>query len=330
MVIPKTKIYAAFDDSTRPRDLSKLCFDLLSDQKETWPDLKEGYESLKRIRERNLQCCEFSIRLQHNPGRIKSSLADVSESEGIKRPCFLCIDHLPEGQKGILYHDEYLILCNPMPIFPFHFTLSHLEHSCQAIAERIETFLRFVFDFGSGWAVLYNGPRCGASAPDHLHFQAVPSRQMPIEKEIEKKRKTALVRETQGVLLYRLNNLGREVVLAEGKDLVALAGALKRFLNALGKILLVKEEPMVNLAGFYEEGKWRLVIFPRGKHRPEAFFRKGKNRILISPGIVDMGGLLITPLARDFDRLDPDSVEKIYKEVSLDGEIVARAIETMG
>ncbi len=329
MPIPRAKIYATFGDRTRTKNLSALCFSLLSDQKKKWLDLRRGCESLKSVRERHLRCSGFSVRLQHNPGRIRSSLADVSKSDGIERVCFLCLNHLPEGQEGILYRDKYLILCNPMPIFPFHFTLSHLEHRRQAIAAHIDTLLRFMVDFGPGWAVLYNGPRCGASAPDHLHFQAVPSGQMPIEKEIQEKNKAAFLRATQGVFLYRLKNLGREVVLVEGEDPVSVAGTLKRFLNTLGKILLLNEEPMINIAGFSEDRKWRLVIFPRRKHRPDAFFREGEDRVLVSPGIIDMGGLLITPLEKDFNRLDPGSVEEIYKEVSLDRKTVESTIEAM-
>ena len=86
-----------------------------------------------------------------------------------------------------------------MPVFSPHFTVSHLDHRPQAIAEQIDAFLRLMADFGSGWTVLYNGPRCGASAPDHLHFQAVPSGQMPIEKEILEKKRLALITPVDGV-----------------------------------------------------------------------------------------------------------------------------------
>ena len=199
------------------KSLPELCLELLSEQKKTWPDLREGYESLKDVRERDLPCRGFSVRLQYNPGRIKSSLADVSEKNVNERRCFLCLDHLPEGQKGILYRSEYLILCNPMPVFSSHFTVSHLDHRLQAIAEHIDTFLQLMADFGSGWTVLYNGPKCGASAPDHLHFQAAPSGQMPIEKEIREEKRLTLMKQVDGVLLYRVRDLGREVIILEGR-----------------------------------------------------------------------------------------------------------------
>jgi N-acetylglutamate synthase-like GNAT family acetyltransferase len=320
------KIHTVFDAG---ENLPELCLELLSKQKKAWPNLGEGYESLKDVRERDLPCKGFSVRLQYNPRRIKSSLADVSKENVNERRCFLCLDHLPEAQKGILLRSDYLILCNPMPVFSSHFTVSHLDHRLQVIAEHIDTFLQLMADFGSGWTVLYNGPRCGASAPDHLHFQAAPSGQMPIEKEIREGKRLTLMKQVDNVLLYHLRDLGREVIILEGNEPMAVGIAFKGFLNVLKKVLLIDEEPMMNIAGFYEERRWCLVIFPRRKHRPDAFFREGDARVVVSPGVIDMGGLLITPIEKDFDRLDAAAVEGIYGEVSLDGETVKRAIDTM-
>ncbi len=328
------KIYTTFDGwesypephAERVKNLPGLCLELLSEQKKTWLDLREGYESFKDIRERDIFCRGFSVRLQHNPGRIKSSLADVGEGNRNERQCFLCLDHLPEGQKGILYGSDYLILCNPMPVFPSHFTISHLDHRRQNIAEHIDSLLQLMADFGFGWTVLYNGPKCGASAPDHLHFQAVPSGQMPIEKEIREEKRLTLIKQVDGVLLYRVRDLGREVIILEGDDPMAVGSAFKGFLNTLKKVLLTDEEAMMNIAGFYKERKWRLVIFPRRKHRPEAFFSEGDGRVVVSPGVIDMGGVLITPAEKDFERLDAAAVDGIYREVSLEGKTVERAI----
>ena len=321
------KIYTTFDGGG---SLSGLCLELLSEQKKAWLDLRKGYELLKDVRERDVPCKGFSVRLQYNPGRMKSSLADVAEKNAKERQCFLCLDHLPNGQKGVLHRSEYLILCNPMPVFFSHFTVSHLDHRRQAIAEHMDTFLQLMADFGPAWMVLYNGPRCGASAPDHLHFQATPSGQMPIEKEIWGKDRLTPMTQADGVLLYRVRDLGREVIILEGDDPMAVGGAFKGFLNGLKKVLLLNEEPMMNIAGFYQERKWRLVIFPRRKHRPDIFFREGDARVVVSPGVIDMGGILITPLEKNFDRLDAASVEGIYGEVSLDGKTVEGAINVMG
>ena len=323
------KIYTTFDGRERLKNLPGLCLELLLEQKKTWRDLREGYESLKNIRERDLACRGFSVRLQYNPGRIKSSTAEISKINAKERPCFLCLDNLPEGQKGILYRNEYLILCNPMPVFSIHFTVSHLDHRLQTISEHIRTLLQLTSDFGPGWMALYNGPKCGASAPDHLHFQVTPSGQMPIEREIREEKRLTLISQIDGVLLYRIRDLGREAIMLLGDDPTAIEGTLRNYLDASEKILLLNEEPMMNIAALYWEGTWRLVIFPRRKHRPDVFFMDGDARVVVSPGVIDMGGVLITPMEKDFDRLDAAAVETIYEEVSLEGKTVEKAINAM-
>jgi hypothetical protein len=152
---------------------------------------------------------------------------------------------------------------------------------------------------------------------------------MPIEKEIREVNRVALIKQVNGVLLYRVRDLGREVIILEGNDPIAVENALKDFLHAMKKVLLIGEEPMINIAGFHEERKWRLVIFLRRKHRPEAFFCEGDARVVVSPGVIDMGGLLITPMEKDFERLDAAAVDGIYREVSLEGKTVERAIDAM-
>ena len=321
------KTYTVFDGGET--GLSELCLKLLEEQKKAWLDLRDGYELLRDVRERDLPCRGFSVRLQYNPKRMKSSTANVGEKKTDGRQCFLCLDHLPEGQKGILYRGEYLILGNPMPVFSSHYTVSHVDHRLQAIEEHIASYLQLLADFRSGWTVLYNGPKCGASAPDHLHFQAAPSGQMPIEQEIREEKRLALIRRINGVFFYRLRDLGREVILLEGDDPIAIEGALKNLLNALKKVLSTNEEPMMNIAGLHEERKWRLVIFPRRKHRPDAFFRDGDARVVVSPGVIDMGGLLITPVEKDFERLNGTTVGGIYQEVSLEEKIVEEVIRAM-
>ena len=108
------KTYATFDGGERMKSLPGLCLELLSEQKKAWLDLRKGCDSLRDVRERDISCGGFSVRLQYNPGRIKSSLAAVGGKDANERRCFLCLDHLPGDQKGILYRGEYLILCNPI------------------------------------------------------------------------------------------------------------------------------------------------------------------------------------------------------------------------
>jgi hypothetical protein len=328
--------------------LPDLCLDLLAQQKRTWPLLRKGYESFGRRGERHLSCKGFSVLLQHNPGRVNSTMAAVGEQDISKRPCFLCLPHLPDEQKGVLYRGSYLILSNPMPVFPAHFTIAHVDHRPQAIATHVGALLQLMADFGSGWALLYNGPKCGASAPDHFHFQAVPSGRMPVEKEIREKRRLALITQDDDVVLFRVEGMEREVIIIEGGSSTAVGAAFKAFLNALKRVLDAHEEPMINLIGLYgEDGvtgqgaqvkgeansrhgeTWRLLIFPRRKHRPAAFFSPGEARVAVSPAVVEMGGILVTPFARDFERLDTAAVEAIFGEVSLDRLNVETAIDAI-
>jgi hypothetical protein len=152
---------------------------------------------------------------------------------------------------------------------------------------------------------------------------------MPIEKEMQTGNSLSLKKQVGGALLHRLRGLGREVLLLEGDDPIAVERAFRGLLNAFEEVLLIDEEPMMNIAGFHQEGKWRLVIFPRRKHRPEAFFKKGEARVVVSPGVIDMGGLLITPVKKDFEGLGKVDVEKIYGEVSLEAKTVGHVIEAL-
>jgi hypothetical protein len=323
------KTYATFDGGEGSTSLPEFCLDLLSEQKRTWRDLREGSESLKAVEERDVLCRGFTVRLQHNSARIKNSTADVDKVTSSERRCFLCLHHLPQDQKWVLYRREYLILCNPRPILSPHFTISHANHRPQAIADQIESFLRLTTDFGPGWDILYNGSQCGASAPDHLHFHAVPSGRMPIEEEIREKMRLILVMENDGIPFHRVRNLGREVILLEGENPVTVGASFREFVSALKQVLLTDEEPMMNVAGYHDKKKYRLVIFPRRKHRPDAYFREGAARVVVSPGIIDMGGVLVTPVEKDFERLDAAAVENIYAEVSLDSAAVEKAVNVM-
>ncbi len=252
----------------------------------------------------------------HNPGRMKSSTAPVAGTYVRARPCFLCARHLPAPQRAVLYREEYLILCNPMPVFPGHLTVAHVDHRPQAISGQFGVMLGLAADLGRDWAVLYNGPRCGASAPDHLHFQVVPTGMMPIEREMEEAGRLEPAATPDGTPVLVLKDIGRLAVVLEGPDMALLSAALQSLLDALRSAFGPDEEPMVNLAVFHGDGVWRILLFPRSKHRPEAFFREGAGRIVVSPAIVEMGGVIVTPVDGDFARLDRETVEAIYREVS--------------
>jgi hypothetical protein len=323
------RVRAAYEGQNPSTSLSELCFQLFSEQIREWPDLRSGHDSLDRALQRWLACDGFSVLLQHNPGRIKSTMAGPAAGSPERRPCFLCEEHLPAAQKAVLYREKYLILCNPRPVLSPHFTVAHTGHRTQALSEEIDVFMRLMADLGPNWTVLYNGPRCGASAPDHLHFQAVPFGLMPIEREIHEQGRLRFGCSIRGIALYGGMKWGRTVLVLRGREAEALAFVFRCFLISLRQTLMSDQEPMINVAGSYDRGIWQILVFPRRKHRPDAFFRKDSAQVVVSPGIVEMAGIVVTPLERDFERLDAAAVEGIYNEVSLEEESLDAAIKAL-
>ena len=328
-VINSERIFASFDGSRDDPDLSGLCLDLLAQQKISWPLLRDAYAAQDSAQIREISANGFSVKLQFNPRRIISSAAAVDPASISRRPCFLCVENLPEAQKGILYRQTFLILCNPAPIFPQHYVVSNRRHIPQSIEKNMDAFLLLAKDFGPGFTVFYNGPRCGASAPDHLHFHAVPSDMMPIEKEIREDRNKILIRKVEGVSILTSMSLSRPIIIVEGKELKSVETALRMAVTAMQEALPAPDEPMMNLLCAYDGTQWRVLIIPRRKHRPEAYYREGDERILISPGMVDMGGLIITPVEKDFNAIDAEQIGNIFKEVSMDDDTFAKIMATL-
>jgi hypothetical protein len=260
----------------------------------------------------------WSVQVQFNPRRIVSSGARVDPESIRRRSCFLCDEHLPPEQRAILYRESYLILCNPAPIFPGHLTIAHLRHLPQSLPDNREILLRLAADFGPRMVVFYNGPRCGASAPDHLHFQAAPAGLMPVEKEFLESGRRSKFKKRDGAVLWLAAGLGRGAIVIEGERAAAVAAALDAVIGALRSSVGSADEPMVNVFCTHTGECWRLVIFPRRKHRPDAYYREGEERLCVSPGAVEMGGVFITHREKDFRELDPDLVREIFREVAFD------------
>ncbi len=193
------RCFAVFDGARETVPLADLAAGLLERQKKNWPGLAEGYAALEAVRVREIRGDGWGVNVQFNPRRIVSSGANLDPESLRRRPCFLCPENLPPEQQAILYRDDYLILCNPAPIFPAHLTIAHVRHLPQSLPDNLEIFLRLAADFGPRTTVFYNGPRCGASAPDHLHFQAAPAGLLPVEEEILDPRKRVGARRRDGV-----------------------------------------------------------------------------------------------------------------------------------
>ena len=310
--------YAVYPGEGDSLSLPDLVAGFLADQKRSWPALDACYAALKAVRVREICGDGLAVKVQFNPQRIVSMSAPVDPESIRRRPCFLCPENLPGEQRAILYREEYLILCNPAPIFPGHLTIVHIRHLPQSLPDHLGIFLRLAVDFGSRMTVFYNGPRCGASAPDHLHFQAVAAGSMPVEEEARDVRNRARVLRRNGVTICRTEGLGRGALVIVGGDEAGVTAAVGEILRELGRLTKSVSEPMLNVLCTHTGEFWRLILFPRLKHRPDAYFREGKASLLVSPGAVDMGGLLITSREEDFRAMNPELVREIFLETAFD------------
>jgi hypothetical protein len=291
---------------------------LLRQQHETWPLLRAGYDGLKNVKLRSLRVGDAEIRVQCNPGRIVSSSANVDPKAIAQRPCFLCGENLPPEQQGLVFEDDYIVLCNPFPIFPAHFTIPHREHRPQLIEGAFTTLLRLSKGMGPGYWVFYNGPKCGASAPDHLHFQAGTAAALPVTAELDN-----VLRRNGVVLLAGRFALLSAVATGYLRSAFVLRGVDEGILDRLFRLVMGSlpgagdEEPMINCLVRYEGGTWSILLFPRARHRPSMYFVEGEGRLLLSPAAVDLAGLLITPLPHDYDRVDSRIIEQMFSEICL-------------
>lgn len=290
------------------------------DQKIEWPLLKSNYESLSNVTYRNVVIDGITITLQNNPNRIISTSADVSTSHINSRPCFLCLNNLPLEQKGLEYGKYYLVLCNPYPIFEEHFTIVHRKHIPQNITNNFDDFLDIAQKLGFRYSVFYNGPKCGASAPDHLHFQAAINGTIPIENNIEqiKNSKNRLI--TDKVEITFIENFLRYGFLFESKSKGDLNETFRILIRSFKNISTPNEEPMINIISSYSEEMWHVFIFPRKQHRPKQYFENGNKKIIVSPAAIDMGGMIILPRKEDYEKINSNDLIDIYSQVTITKE----------
>ena len=319
-ILLKNKKIEAFTADKKFGEATKL---LLTSQKENWQFLKNGYNELKEVQTRDVVFDTFNIKLQFNPNRITSSNAAVDDVSVKERDCFLCPANLPQEQKCILYNETYMILCNPYPIFPEHFTLPNINHFPQSVKSSFKTLLNLGKDLSEYYSVFYNGPQCGASAPDHMHFQAGSKLFLPVEKDYDK------LKELYGERIIKTKNLEvcgiddglRKFISAESKNINILIKVCNKLYQTHAKLFRNSKEPPMNIiVNYNDDAGWRVMFFLRSKHRPSHYFRDGKEKILISPGAADMGGVCILPMEKDYNDLDKTVLTQIFKEIGIGKE----------
>jgi hypothetical protein len=239
--------------------------------------------------------------VRHIPHRAASTTAAVDEASVARRPCFLCPENLDREEEGLPFGD-FTVYANPFPILERHLTVVHREHRPQRIAGQAGAMLDLAAAL-PGFFVTYNGPRCGASAPDHLHLQAGARDGLPI---------VAIAARAAGPAL---EGYPAKAILLRGNDRSRLVHETDSALFALAAVLAQEPEPWVNVAVFHEPGAgWTLVLFPRGKHRPDAFH---SGEAMVSPAGIDLCGILVAPREKDFERISGDDVAAVFREVTL-------------
>jgi hypothetical protein len=214
---------------------------------------------------------------------------------------------MPAEERGVAF--EYLVvLPNPFPILPRHCTIAAREHVPQRIAGRLGSMLRLARELGPDMVALYNGPRCGASAPDHFHLQAAAADDISLLREAPATtdRAAATPHESFGRRLFAIGSV----------DARAVERELERVIAAL-RVVDAADEPMVNLLAHWCGDRFQTLLFPRAVHRPACYFAEGDRQLAISPAVLEMAGILVTPVADHFARVDADGARTLYDEVSL-------------
>jgi len=292
---------------------------LFEDQLQNWDLARANYLGLQKAVTKSLPFSPHAeLRVQFNPERIYSTSAKVDSKSISERPCFLCPAHLPGQQKAIPFGEDYLVLVNPFPIFTRHLTIPIKQHSPQQLKGRFQDMLRLAKELDN-FVVFYNGPRCGASAPDHFHFQAGNKGFMPIEQDFETPLKTLLFEEN-GSTIHSMDSYLRQVLVFSGADTNWLETQLEKAIAVLGRFEPEHQEPMMNILASWNHDHWRVFLFPRKVHRPWQFFADGPEKIMLSPAAVDLGGVLIIPRQEDFDKLDLETSRDILGQVTLESE----------
>lgn len=246
----------------------------------------------------------YKVVAQHNPARAVSSGAKLDKATIAKRKCFLCKENRPVDQPSVIYNENFEILKNPFPILKKHLTIPLMRHERQEILPHFATMLDLSKDLPD-FDLLYNGPKCGASAPDHMHFQAVQTGLMPLD---EKPLSEFNIADGE------IQCFGRKCLVFVGSDKETIC---KHYTDLYNKLTIKEDEwePRMNIVAHYitSTQTWNVWVFPREKHRP-SYYEQGR---MISPGVIDMAGILVFPKPDDFEDVDESMIRQIYKEVSL-------------
>jgi ATP adenylyltransferase/5',5'''-P-1,P-4-tetraphosphate phosphorylase II len=318
-VVDIEKLRPYLPNNSEP-DFRGLVEGLAEQQLATWPMLRDAVAGLARVEYKKVRVRGSEVLAQFNPQRIVSTAAKVDAATIKQRPCFLCAENLPPEERGIAFGADFVALYNPFPVLPRHLVITSRRHIPQTIEGNFGTLLDLALDLGGEFFVLYNGAACGASAPDHLHFQACVRESAPIIPEIDTWERRGLSKNS-GVESFTLKDYRVNALVARGNDRLAVYEWFERALRCLAEITGAESEPMINLVVTRGGGRWTVIIFPRSKHRPDRYFADGDAKLTVSPAAIDLAGVLVVPQPDHFSKITSRDVEEIYAEVTLDGAV---------
>jgi hypothetical protein len=302
-------------------DLELQVKNLLDNQLHTWQVVQDNYAALDFVQIRRIECLGREVLLQFNPKRIRSSAAKVDKASLEARPCFFC--YRPKEQESVIYNSDFEILVNPYPIFQEHLTIPLLRHERQQVKPYMGTMLDLAKSLPS-FAIFYNGPKCGASAPDHMHFQAGTREGFPvIQNWVREENK--LIWEKNGVNLYMNSYISPTTLFLVSKDREGVLELFERLYDLL-EIKQEEYEPRINLLTWVNQEEWIICLFPRESSRPSCYYAEENDKILISPATVEMSGLFITPLESDFLKVTAKDLQTIWQEVSVEKDKIESLI----
>ncbi len=283
-------------------DIFKHLDQCLREQLAVWPAAKQAFDNLEQVQTRVLS--SSGLALQHNPARIISTTAKVAPAQTTARPCFLCRENRPAEQLSFDAGDGFELLLNPYPILREHFCVVSREHRPQKFQDCYGKMLQIAGQLEPGYMIFYNGPRSGASAPDHLHMQIGRSEGIPL---LDKLRENEPPAKDEPITIQPF---GFPVIVIKGSDPARLWDYISGMTVYDGDY-----EPRMNVLSFNRDGQVITAIIPRSKHRPDCYYAQ-EGKILVSPGGIDMFGMIITPRKEDFDSLTERQVLDIYRQVT--------------
>ena len=287
-----------------------------NNQLNEWPEAQARFDQLAQVQTKEVGL----LSAQHNPARMVSTGAKVDKKAIAQRPCFLCKQNRPAVQRELPFNDTFQILINPFPILPEHFTIPALRHQQQAILRDYGVFHDLLTAFPDRM-FFYNGPKCGASAPDHLHIQGGTRNATPLIRRWNEwsKQLTPIITKGENEGIWSIDAYPIPALVIKHSNKNTGYELFRRLYYAL-PLQDDDVEPMMNIVAWREGETFLSVVFPRQKHRPDCYYKEGEDQVLISPGALDMAGLVIVPRPTDYEKLTPTLLYNVLGECAVNPE----------